>query len=117
MSIRAKLLATVSALVVMGALGVAKADDKTQPAGTQGLNSVDKNQDARPGNRGLTNAETRTQDNIQDRADRKAADRDDKKKKRHDADDKTRKDKDKVDHAAKGDRPERPQHPERAGRS
>lgn len=114
MSIRAKLLATVSALVVMGALGAAKADDKTQPAGTQGLNSVDKNADTHP-NRGLTNAETRIQDNINDRTERKAADRDDKKKKRHDADDKTRKDK--AEHAAKGDRPERPQHPDRAGRS
>ena len=102
-----KLLATVSALVVMGALGVAKADDKTQPAGEQGLTSVDKNitKDSAKGKdtRGLTNAQTRIQDNMQDRAGRKAADRDDKKKKQHDADDKTQRDK--------------VEHPERGGRS
>ena len=110
MSIRAKLLATVSALVVMGALGVAKADDKTQPAGEQGLKSVDKNitKDSAKGksNDGLTNAKTRIEDNMAERKAKDAkVDGDDKKKKQHDADDKTHKDK--VERAAKADRPER----------
>lgn len=126
MNIRAKLLATASAFVVMGALASAKADDRTNVPGQQGLDSVDKNiaKDKDSDNRGLTNAQQRIDDNMKDRAERKAAkaDRDDKTahvkdkdKGRHDRDKAMRPER--AERAEKADRPERPDRPERAGRS
>jgi len=130
MRVRSKLLATAAVIAVLGAAAGARADDKTAPnvPGEQGLTSVDKNLNKDSDNRGLTNAQRRIEDNIQDRRDRKAvkADRDDKTahdkdKARHDRDDKgLRGEKieraEKVERIEKVDRPERPERPERAGR-
>jgi len=127
MDFRAKLLAAAGAALIFGATGAVRADDApaTKVPGSQGLISVDKNVTRDPDNRGLTNAQQRIEDNIQDRKDRKAdkADRDDKTahakdkdKVRHDRDDKGMR-AEKADRPAKADRPDRPDHPERAGRS
>jgi len=116
MDFKAKLLAAVSATLIFGATSAAKADDMpgADGPGSQGLTSVDKNLTRDPDNRGLTNAQQRIEDNIQDRKDRKAgkADRDDN---TGAEDDNTGAEK--AERPEKADRPDRPDHPERAGRS
>ena len=119
MHIKAKFLAASCAAIVLGAVGIAKADDKTTTnvPGSQGLNSVDKNLARDPDNRGLTNARERIEDNIQDRKDRKA----DKAHKAAHAKDKVRHDRDdkgmRAEKAERPDKANRPDHPERPGRS
>lgn len=109
MDFKAKLLAAVSATLIFGATSAAKADDMpgADGPGSQGLTSVDKNLTRDPDNRGLTNAQQRIEDNIQDRKDRKAG--------KADRDDNTGAEK--AERPEKADRPDRPDHPERAGRS
>lgn len=96
MGIKAKLLATASAAVLLGGISLAKAaDTDTKEPGDHALTSIDKNlkKDTDKDNRGLLNAKERIERNQARREAREKADRD-----------------------ARPDRPVRPDHPERPGR-
>jgi hypothetical protein len=120
MYVNAKLAAAASAVLLFASIGVARADDTTpaKTPGSQGLSSVSRNAAKDPDNRGLKNAETRIESNIDRREDRKAAkaDRDERKKAKADRDDRDRH-VDRVEHAERVERPERPDRPQRPGRT
>jgi len=112
MRVKENLVGAMSAvIIILGAVGVANAQTETK--GAQGLESVDKNLNRDPDNRGLTNAQKRIEDNMADRQERKA-DKAAHVKKDH-ADKAMRAEK--AERADKADRPQRPDRPERAGRS
>lgn len=95
MGVKAKILATASAAVLLGGISLAKAaDTDTKQPGDQALSSIDKNLKKDPDNRGLLNAQQRIERNQARREAREKADRDD---------------------VARPDRPTRPDHPERPG--
>jgi hypothetical protein len=98
MDIKAKILATASAAVLLGGMSLAKAaDTNTKEPGDQALTSINKNLNKDPDkdNRGLLNAKQRIERNQARREAREKADRDD---------------------MARPDRAARPDHPERPGR-
>ena len=96
MGIKAKLLAAVSAMLLLGIAGsAAAADTGSKEPGDQGLTSIDKNLRKDPDNRGLENAQDRHERNQLRQETREKADR---------------------DHVARLERPERPERPDRPER-
>ena len=96
MNIKAKLLATTSAALLLGMVGVAKAaDTDTKEPGDQALTSINKNLQKDPDNRGLLTAKQRIERNQARQEARETADR---------------------DNMLRPDRPARPDRPEHPGR-
>src|SRR5713101_3813768 len=78
MDIKAKILATASAAVLLGGISLAKAaDTKTKEPGDQALTSINKNLQKDSDNRGLLTAKQRIERNQARQEARETADRDD----------------------------------------
>ena len=97
MRVNENLIGAMSAvIIILGMVGAANAQ-AGETRGAQGLESVDKNLNRDPDNRGLENAQKRINDNMAERK-AKAAHAKAKNKARHD---------DKAMHAEKAERPEK----------